>query len=110
MKSLMCLPLWFCSACLSTLCINCWQLIATVCICQPENHYCKTLLSTPRTVLCTHLELPDPQAGLATQMHIQSIMVLRVQHRSTPIHEKPSSQTSCSTKQFQLLGKVGNFS
>jgi hypothetical protein len=97
-KSLMCFPLWFYSACPSTLCINCWQLIPSVYSCQPENHHCKPLLSKRRTVLHTHLELPDPKEGVTTQMQVQSIMVLRVQHRSASIHKKPSSQTSHAMK------------
>jgi hypothetical protein len=97
-KNLMCLPLWFYSACPSTLCINCWQLIPSVYSCQPENHQCKTPLSKPRTVLRTHLELPDPKEGVTTQMHVLSIMVLCVQHRSASIHEKPSSKTSRAMK------------
>jgi len=66
--------------------------------CQPENHHCKTLLSKPRTVLRTRLELPKPQEGATTQMHIQSIVVLHVQQWIAPIHEKPSSRTSCAMK------------
>jgi len=114
-KSSMCLTLWFCSACLSAHCINCWQLIPSVYSCQPENHYCKTLLNKPRTVLRALLQLPDPQEGSYQSPWRNPDAHLVNYGASWATQERSKTRETKLTKfmfyeiQFHLLGKARNF-